>query len=158
MLAFAIFGVSRAMTTPTGQALVGRFISLQQRPKYMGYLLVGVASAYFVGSSLTNVITDWRLMFALFLLPFAFITLLLAFKGIPPTPKTHSSQQYSHAFKDVLFNKSALACLTGNILYKMPANGVMLSLGSSFYRQTFMVDKAFMSAVFICVILFERQL
>lgn len=149
MLAFAVYGVSRAMIRPMGQALIGRFFSVQQRPKITAYHMVGMASAYLVGSSLTNLISDWRLMFLVFLLPVATVTLFFAFKGIPSTPKRDSSsQQYSQAFKDVLFNKSALACLIGNVLYRMPANGVVL-LGSSFYRQTFLVDKVFMSFAFI---------
>jgi predicted MFS family arabinose efflux permease len=150
LLAFAVYGISRGMVRPIGLALVGRFIPLQQRPKNTSYLIVGMASAYLVGSSLTNFISDWRLMFLVFLLPLASVTLFFAVKGIPPTPKSgSSSQQYSQAFKDVLFNKSALACLIGNVLRVMPANAVMLSLSSSFYRQTFLVDKLFMSFAFI---------
>jgi predicted MFS family arabinose efflux permease len=150
LLAFAVYGISRGIVRPIGQALIGRFFSLHQRPKTMAYFIVGAASAYLIGSSLTNVISDWKMMFLLFLLPVAIITLLLAFKGIPPTQKSDSSsQQYSQAFKDVLFNKSALACLIGNVLRVIPANAVMLSLASSFYRQTFMVDKLFMSFAFI---------
>jgi len=150
MLAFAIYGVRRAMIRPIGQALVGRFFSLQQRPKITSYLITGMLSAYLVGSSLTNIISDWRMMFLVFLLPVASVTLFFAFKGIPSTPKSDSSrQQYSQAFKDVLFNKSALTCLIGRVLYMMPVNAVGVSLASSFYRQTFLVDKVFMSVAFI---------
>ena len=49
----------------------------------------------------------------------------------------------------MLFNRSALACLIGNVLVVMPRNAVLLSLSSSFYRQTFLVDKLFMSFAFI---------
>lgn len=91
MLAFAVYGVSRAMIRPMGQALIGRFFSVQQRPKITAYHMVGMASAYLVGSSLTNLISDWRLMFLVFLLPVATVTLFFAFKGIPSTPKRDSS-------------------------------------------------------------------
>jgi predicted MFS family arabinose efflux permease len=149
---FALQGVSLAMVRPIGQSLVGRFFSLQQRPKIMGYLIVGMASAYLVGSPLTSIISNWKLMFSIILFPFSLITFFLAFKGIPPTPKSPSSnQQYQKAFKEVLFNKSALACLIGGVLWIMPTNAVIVSLSSSFYRQVFLVNKLFMSFAFIVV-------
>lgn len=150
LLAFAVYGISRAMVRPIGQALIGRFVSLQQRPTITGYHIAGMASAYLVGSSLTNVISDWRLMFLVLILPLTSVTFVLALKGVPSTPKSDSSsQQYQQAFKAVLFNKSALACFIGRLLYTMPVNAVGLSLASSFYRQIFLVDKVFMSLAFI---------
>jgi predicted MFS family arabinose efflux permease len=150
LLAFGVYGISRAIVRPIGQALIGRFVSLQQRPTITGYFIAGMASAYLVGSSLTNVISDWRLMFLLFLLPLTSVTFVLALKGIPTTSTNDaSSQQYQQAFKAVLFNKSALACFIGRLLYTIPVNAVGLSLASSFYRQIFLVDKAFMSIAFI---------
>jgi len=150
LVAFGVYGVSQATVRPIAHALIGRFVTLQQRPKVTSYLIVGMASAYLVGSALTNVIDEWRLMFLAFLLPLIVATFLLAVISIPATPTSRAARsQYRRAFTDVLFNRSALACLLGGVLYLMPTNAVLVSLSSSFFRQTYGVEKLFMSVAFI---------
>jgi DHA1 family inner membrane transport protein len=146
LVAYGVYGVSQATVRPIAHALIGRFVSLQQRPKVTSYLIVGMASAYLVGSALVNVISEWRLMFLAALLPLAVATLVLAVVSIPATPTSHvASPQYRRAFTDVLFNRSALACLIGGVLYLMPTNAVLASLSVSFFRQIYGVEKFFMS-------------
>jgi len=150
LVAFTLFGLSRAIIRPIGFALVGRYIPLQLRPKITSYQMVGIASAYLVGSSLVSVIGDWRLMFLVLLFPLALISGVLALKSIPSTPNdTSPSQEYRQAFKDVLFNKSALACLIAYILVNMGVNTVLATFVASFFRQTFLVDTAFISLAFM---------
>jgi predicted MFS family arabinose efflux permease len=150
LAAFALFGLSRTIIRPIGYALMGRFIPLQQRPKVTSYQVVGMASAYLVGSSLVSIIGDWRLMFLVLLLPLALINLVLAMKSIPSTPSdTSSSKEYQQAFKDVLFNKSALACLIAYTLVHMGGNTLVATFSASFFRQTFLIDTAFVSFAFM---------
>jgi predicted MFS family arabinose efflux permease len=89
-------------------------------------------------------------MFLVLLLPLILINFVLALKGVPSTYNDHSSSQaYQQAFKDVLFNKSALACLLAYVLKNMGANTVVATFSISFYRQTFLVDTAFISLAFM---------
>jgi len=150
LVSYGVYGVSQATVRPIAHALIGRFVALQQRPKVTSYLIVGMASAYLVGSALVNMISEWRLMFLAVLLPLAVATLLLAVVSIPATPMSRvASPQYRRAFTDVLFNRSALACLIGGVLYLMPTNAVLVSLSSSFFRQTYGVEKLFVSVAFL---------
>ena len=150
LVSYGVYGVSQATVRPIAHALIGRFVALQQRPKVTSYLIVGMASAYLVGSALVNMISEWRLMFLAVLLPLAVATLLLAVVSIPATLMSRvASPQYRRAFTDVLFNRSALACLIGGVLYLMPTNAVLVSLSSSFFRQTYGVEKLFVSVAFL---------
>jgi predicted MFS family arabinose efflux permease len=152
LAAFALYGASRAIIRPIGLALVGRFFTLEQRPKIAGYMIVGAALAYLFGSALVSLISGWRFMFSTFLLPVTVITLFIAWIYIPSSSSSQSSShQYRKAFKDVLFNRSALACLIGGVMWRIPANSVMNALSASFFRQTFDVDKRFISLAIIVI-------
>lgn len=150
LVAFALFGLSVTVIRPIGYALMGQFIPLQQRPKVMSYLIVGITSAYLVGSSLVNVIGEWRLMFLVLLLPLTLINVGLAWIGIPSKPReTSENPAYQRAFTEVLFNKSALACLVAYTLFHLGGNTVVVTFSGSFYRQTFLADTAFVSFAFM---------
>jgi predicted MFS family arabinose efflux permease len=145
LVVFSLTGISMAMVQPMSQALIGNLFSVEERPKVLGYLFAGMALSYVVGSPVITVIDDWRLAFALFLLPLVFLSLFLAIVGVTSTSSSNpSSQRYLHGFKEVLRNRSAIACIVANILSLM-AMMVFGFYSIPFYRQQFLVDKTFMS-------------
>jgi predicted MFS family arabinose efflux permease len=151
--AFALYGIGRAMIRPTNFALVGRLFSVQECPKFVSYNIIGIASAYLIGSTITGVIGDWRLVFLLFVLPTALLSFVLVMTSIP-TADTKTArlappqQDYLHTYRVVLSNKSALACLIGNVCAIITQNVVFVSYVSSFLRHTYWVDAAYVSVVF----------
>lgn len=153
LAAFAVFGIGRAMIRPTNYALVGRLFSVQERPKFVSYNIIGIASAYLIGSTITGVIGDWRLVFLLFVLPTALLSFVLVMTSIPTadTKTVHQAlpqQEYWHAYRVVLSNKSALACLIGNVCAIITQNVVLVSYVASFLRHTYLVDAAYVSVIF----------
>jgi predicted MFS family arabinose efflux permease len=148
--AFAVFGIGRAMIRPTNHALVGRLFTVSERPKFTSYSITGIASAYLIGSAITAVVRDWRLVFVLFIMPTALVSLVLVISSIPKSSKKTSGQpsNFLQAYRMVLSNKSALACLIGNVCAIITQNVVLVSYVSTFLRQTYLIDITFVSIVF----------
>jgi predicted MFS family arabinose efflux permease len=147
LLMFALIGISMAMVQPMCRALIGSLFSVEERPKVMGYLLGGQTLSYVFGPPIISFIDDWRLAFLVFALPLALFSLFLAFVGVPSTTSSNpSSQRYLQGFKDVLQNKSAVACLIAQVLSIM-AFMVVNFYSIPFYRQQFLVDKTFTSLI-----------
>ena len=145
LVVFSLTGISMAMVQPMSQALIGSLFSVGERPKVIGYLMAGMALSYVIGSPVINVIDDWRLAFALFMFPLTLLSIFLAIKGVPSTSSSNpSSQRYIQGFKEVLQNKSAIACVIANVLSIM-AIRVFGFYSIPFYRQQFLVDKTFMT-------------
>jgi DHA1 family putative efflux transporter-like MFS transporter len=116
-LFFNIFlGIGYAMGGIMIITLVGDFLPLKKKGMAIG-LVVGFAFvADLVVAQVTSVITNaagWRAVLLWFIFPIAVASLLLGFLVLPSKPHqelTADKPQYLEAFKQVLLNKSALAC------------------------------------------------
>lgn len=148
LAAYALSGMSTAIMRPMTSALVGRLFSVDQRPTVLGYLSVGGSSAYLLGSVLMGVIVDWRLSFMLLVFPLALISMVLVVRGIPSFSQSTERADIVQAFMHVFRNRSALACLVGNVL-AFVSWSIFLSYSASFYRQRFSLDTAFVSFAFV---------
>jgi predicted MFS family arabinose efflux permease len=145
LLMFALIGISMAMVQPMSRALIGSLFSVEESPQVMGYLLGGQTLSYVIGPPVISFIDDWRLNFLAFALPLSLFSIFLAIIGVPSTTSSNpSSQRYLQGFKDVLQNKSAIACLIAQVLSIM-AFMVVNFYSIPFYRQHFSVDKTFTS-------------
>ena len=110
--------ISMVMVQPMSQALIGSLFSVEERPKVMGYLIGGMSLSYVIGPPVINMIDGWRLAFILFLFPLTLLSILLAIRGVPSTSSSNpSSQRYLQGFKEVLRNKSVIACVVANVLF-----------------------------------------
>jgi MFS family permease len=103
-------GMARLMAN----ALVGELFPVDQRPRVISYLTVGGATAYLLGSLSIGVIINWRLAFALLVLPLSVLNLGLVVIGVPRVQSQPARSTYVSALKEVVLNKSAVACLISN--------------------------------------------
>jgi predicted MFS family arabinose efflux permease len=119
LLFYALTGIGVAMVTPTSQTLVGEHIDVDNRPKAISYMLMSftLVSAL-VSSPVINQLAvwgGWQLPFLGYVLPGAVIGLLFAYLGIPEsgtdTREIDKNKSYMSVFKEILSNRSALACI-----------------------------------------------
>ena len=142
---YSLNGVGSAMVLPMALALIGDYLPLEKRARAVGYMVAMAPLSFFISVPITGILAnfDWRLVPLLFAVPFSVVGLLLAFFGLPASPHKQSStvtkEAYLRSFKQVFLNKSATACLVGNIL-RTAAYSATLYFGITFYRGIFSIS------------------
>jgi len=123
MLFFSIFLGLGIVASIMVYAMIGDFLPLQKRGIAVGLATAsGVGLTSLVMPQVTSVITNaagWRAVLLWFIFPLSLVTLLLGFFLLPSKPRqdqTANKPQYTMAFKQILTNKSAIACLVGTAL------------------------------------------
>jgi DHA1 family inner membrane transport protein len=133
-------------------ALVGEHVPLDRRAGAVGVITAGGASAFLVGGPVINYVTrfgGWRSAFLLYMLPVALVGLALIWLAIPSNTSTSEGRDtgsYLDGIRQVVTNRSALACLLAILLSKATWQGV-LSYGISFYREWFQIPKGWASLI-----------
>ena len=149
---YSLSGIGLAMVGPMALALVGEHVPLDRRADAVGVITAGGASAFLVGGPVINYVTrfgGWRSAFLLYMLPVALIGLALTWLVIPSNPSTSKegdTGSYLDGIRQVVTNRSALACLLAILLSKATWQGV-LSYGISFYREWFKIPKGWASLI-----------
>ena len=146
LVAYSISGVGLAMANPMVNALVGEHFSLEKRAKAVSWTVGAGALAYVVGPLALNFLSDfggWRLSLLGFVIPLLFVSLALAFFGIPVASQSHGAavnrSSFVLGFKGVLSCKSALACLAGDTL-RAASFAAVLFYSIAFFMQRFEVS------------------
>jgi len=153
-LFYSLNGAGSAMVLPMALALVGDLLPLEKRAKAVGYIVAMSPLSFFVATPITGFLADfggWRLVPLLFAAPFSVAGLVFAFFGLPSSPSHEQTvkfnkETYLESFKQVLLNKSAVACLVGNIFRTATWNATLL-FGISFYRESFSTALSFGSGI-----------
>lgn len=148
LLGYSVSGMSMGIARPMANALVGELFPIDQRPRVISYLTVGGGAAYLLGSLSIGVIGDWRLTFALLVLPLAVLNLGLVVIGMPLVQSQPARSTYVSALKTVLLNKSSVACLISNAFVFITWS-VVLSYGASFFRHHFLLEASFVAYLYI---------
>ena len=118
---YSLSGIGLAMVGPMALALVGEHVPLDRRADAVGVIAAGGASAFLVGGPVINYVTrfrGWRSAFLLYMLPVAVIGLALTWLVIPSNPSTSEegdTGSYLDGIRQVVTNRSALACLRARI-------------------------------------------
>jgi len=146
LLAYSISGVGLAMFNPMMNALVGEHFALEKRAKTIAWTVGAGALSYVVGPLVLNELSDfggWRFSLLGFVIPLLFVSLVLAFFGIPSVSHSHetavSQSGFLSGFKGVLSCKSAWACLAGDTL-RAASFAAVLYYGVAFFMQQFGVS------------------
>jgi len=155
LMLYSMSGVGTAMVTPMAITLIGDYLPLDKRTNAIGWIVASGALSYIVGAPVISFIAGfggWRLVLLGFVLPISLAGLLLAFFGLPSESRNHQPAESKGAllrsFEGVLSNRSATACLAGNILRSI-AFMVVLLYGISFFREHFLVSTGFASIVML---------
>ena len=136
---YALEGAATVIVTINSATLIGELLPTHKKAKVVSYLWAIGSVASLAGIPLIGMLTNlggWRLNFPLMVLPFSALGLIVAYFGLPSTrTKTGvSGNSYLSAFKQVVKNRSALACLISGMLGAVGYTGVF---AIAFYRRQF---------------------
>lgn len=156
LVSYALSGVALAMVSPMVYAMIGEYLPLEKRAGAISGVVAAGSFAFFIGAPVIALIAGywgWRAVLPLFVIPVALAGLLMAFLGAPSksvnTQHPTGRETYVESFKVVLSNRSAAACLVGDVL-RSAQFAAILYYSISFFRD----DKGFaISIEFATVIL-----
>jgi predicted MFS family arabinose efflux permease len=141
LVAFQVFqGIGLTIVGIMSLTLIGDLLPLQKRGFAIGIVVSSGFLTYVLipplSSSIT-VIAGWRSVLVWFILPFSLVCLVLCWVIIPATSKQGKVKpQYLEAFKRILVNKSAVACVVSMALLTMMSSVPVYAV--SFYRIHFL--------------------
>lgn len=143
MASFSLSGVGYAMVNPMAFALVGRHLPVKMRPNAVGGIVAGGALVYVIGAPIISAVAGmrgWRLPLLEFVVPILSASLLLSYFGLPKVRAgeglSAEKGTYYRSFKEVLTNRSAIACLVGDLLRSASFVAIVF-FSASFVRQKF---------------------
>jgi len=155
LVSYSLSGLGWAMVSPMSVTLIGEHFPLDKRANAIGWIIAGGSLSYVIGAPVIALIAslgNWRLALLVFVIPISFVSLLLAFVGLPSTSRSQQStidgKTYLKSFKGILSNRSATACLTGDAL-RMAAFVAVYFYAISFVRQRFSLSADLASIVLI---------
>ncbi len=159
LVAYSLSGLGLAMVAPMANTLVATYFPLEKRPSVIGLILAGAALSFVIGAPTIGIIDGlwgWRIAFLGFALPISLLSLSLASKGIPPVTSGHktifSYGKYLEGFEAVFSNRSAVACLAGEVL-RVSTFMVFYMYSISFLRQRYLISTGFASIIITCLAL-----
>ena len=144
LILYSLTGVGITMITPMINTLIGENFPQDRRSRILGLSAAGTSIAYLVCSPLVSYISEmagWRSAFLFLMLPVSLLSLVIAFRGIPRSPRDRNSlkiSEYLAGFKSVLSNRSAVFCLLGSMLTWSSFIG-SLTYSMSFFREQFLM-------------------
>lgn len=155
LAAYSLSGIGWAMISPTVFTLIGEHVSLIKRANAIGLTVAAGALGYVIGPLLIAWIANlggWRLCLVGFVIPVLLVSLLLASAGVPSTSrnskKSLDGRDYLKGFKDVLSNRSAVACIVGDALRSAAFVATVIYV-ASFVREHFQMSTDFASLVLL---------
>ena len=155
LVVFAVSGIATAIVTSMPNALIGELLPVDKRTGAIGLTLGTVALMFLIGAPATDMISGvygWRSAIFLVMNPLTILTIILVHQKIPYIQVSrnnhNSSSNYLDGFREIVTNKSALACLVGTVLGLATFN-LWLVFGGSFWRQVYGVSMSFVSIVMI---------
>ena len=140
-------GIGSVMIVVTAQTFIGNSYPINKKAKAIGWIAAAGTLANAVGAPITGfmtVIGDWRSVFLWFMLPTAIFSLIFVFLAFPrnlPQPQLIIKKEpFMKGFKQVLTNKSAVACLIGAFF------GNAFVFGAAVFEVTFLRQVFFVPA------------
>ncbi len=137
-------GIGSGMVSTMIFTLIGEVLPLQKR----GWIIGLVVSSQFIASLVMAPVTGmiaptagWHSVLLWFIFPLSLFTMLLCFFAIPSKPNIEQSftkPEYLKAFKQILTNKSAIACVIGAVLIGINSSLVVYAV--TFFRTYFSVS------------------
>jgi predicted MFS family arabinose efflux permease len=149
----ALNGIGSVLIVVTTQTLIGNYFSLNKKAKAIGWVAATGTLANAVGAPIVGFMagaSGWRSVFLWFMLPTAVASLILVLLTFSqnPTEKTldTTKQPFLKGYKQVLSNKSALACLTTGFLGNAFAFG-SVAFEVTFLRQIFSIEPGYAALI-----------
>lgn len=120
---YSIEAIGTTVVMVMTMVLVGEMLALKKRPKATGWIMTGPTFANMAGTLVISLffvdLGSWRSYLLWFALPISLMALAAAYFGVPSSVKTEretaEKNAYLSSFKQVFLNRSATACLIGNM-------------------------------------------
>jgi len=119
---FPFDGIGSVIVGSMAFAIAGEVLPLSRRAKAIGFIVSGANLAIFTGSIFIRYFFaagDWRSFLLWFALPVSLFAFFFVYFGVPSMPSKQESSvgkaAYYKSFKEVFLNRSATACLVGNM-------------------------------------------
>jgi MFS transporter, DHA1 family, inner membrane transport protein len=147
---YSLNGVGSVMIGAMALSIIGEVYPLQNRSKAVGWIVAAGFLAFTVGAPMTGLLASfgtWRNIMLYFNLPVSVVSLLFAFKMVPSI-ETQSPERLESTLagcKNVLWNRSAIACLVG-IMFGV-STGAVTTFVVSYWRQAFSLSIVFASII-----------
>ena len=146
-------GIGSVMIVVTAQTFIGNSYPLDKKAKAIGWVAAAGTLANAVGSPIIGFMTGiggWRSVFIWFMLPIAVVSLIFVFLVFPynlPEPQLNTKKEpFMRGLKQVLTNKSAIACLAAAFLGNAFVFGSMV-FEVTFLRQIFSASPGFAALI-----------
>lgn len=146
-------GIGSVLILVTAKTFIGNSYPLDKKAKAIGWIVATGTLANAVGAPIIGFMTEvggWRSSLIWFMLPVAVASLIfvfLAFPLNPPKPQLNIKEEpFMRGFKQVLANKSAVACLATNFLVSA------FWFGGAVFEVTFLMQVFSLSAGFAALI------
>ena len=156
LLFYSLSGLGAAMVTPMIMTIIGERIPEERRARTIGrvYATTPILSTL-MGLTITWIISrGWQTAYLFFILPITIACLVLAIVGLRKTddsePRQATSRSISGGFREILGNRSALACLVGTVLIQM-LFASLLSYIVAFYRQHWGLPTEFVGVIWSAI-------
>jgi DHA1 family putative efflux transporter-like MFS transporter len=144
LLAFSgLTGLGMAMVVPMTNTLVAEHFPVERRPHVLGLIGVGGGLGFILGgpvASFMEGVGGWRLPYMGYATLIPLIGFLFVAKGLPsnPPPSTGGGSPLE-GFIGVCSNRSAVACLLGNLLASAAVQGLYF-YSTSLFKERFHVS------------------
>jgi predicted MFS family arabinose efflux permease len=149
-------GIGTIVVAAMAFTLIGETLPFEQRAKAIGIVtsagLLSTALGFGVAGILANN-GGWQVYLAYYVLPIALAAVFLVYALVPNSlPRSEfTTKSYSSSFKEIIFNKSAIACLVGNTF--LAAGGVWSFFSATFWRKQFYLPVEDVALITIVVVL-----
>jgi predicted MFS family arabinose efflux permease len=150
-------GIGTIVVGAMAYTLIGEMIPLGKRPISIGWVTAGGLLSSAVGFAIAGYIAasaGWRFYLLWYALPMSLIALALAYISVPSGRLVLSAsveKSLFAGFKKVLLNKSAAACLFGNMM--MTAAGIWSFYGATFWRTVFFIPVQTVGLITLVVVI-----
>jgi len=152
-LIYPLNGIGSVMIVVTAQTFIGQSYPLNKKAKAIGWVAAAGTLANAVGAPIVGYMADivnWHSIFLWFMFPVAVASLIFVFIVFPfnlPEPQLSIKKApFMSGFKQVLTNKSAVACLVSAFLVNASVFGGMV-FEVTFYRQLFSASPSFAALI-----------
>jgi predicted MFS family arabinose efflux permease len=144
---FPLDGIGSIIVGSMAFAIAGETLPLSKRAKGIGWIVSGATWAQFLGALLVRYFFpagDWRSFLLWYSLPISLFAVFFVYFGVPSlqnNDRTVDKTAFYASFKQVFLNRSATACLIGNMTRHI---GMIWGIiyGASFFRLTFGIPLA----------------
>jgi MFS transporter, DHA1 family, inner membrane transport protein len=149
-------GIGTILVASMAFTLIGESLPLEKRAKSVGWVTASGVFSTGLGFALAGYIATfgiWRTYLLLYALPVSVVALAVAYLLIPSRKSISTQTNYSikASFKQVLVNKSAIACLVSHTL--MNAASMWSFFAATFWRKQFLLSVQETAIITVAVVM-----